>query len=114
MTVALVINQIVCAAAALGLMLASYQAATVSASRLQPVPVHVEAPAAQTVNRSAKGDKWESAPEADPESAATPDVPRNPVIIAGRYEVVAATLISAEPSLSDPLLTLRILPEPHS
>lgn len=109
----LVINQIVCAAAAAA-VLASYQGAIVSASRsrLSPSePSKIETPAAQTVNRSAKGDKWKSLPETDPESATTPGRSRNRVIIARQYVVVPATLTGAEPSGAAPLFTLRIVPE---
>ena len=103
MTVGLVINQIVCATAAMGVVFASYQSAIVSASHSRPAsgePIYVETPAAQTVNRSAKGDKWKSTPPTDPKGATTPNRPRNPVIIAGQYEVVAAAPVSADPSIA--------------
>jgi len=73
--------------------------------------LNYEAPAAQTVNRAAKGDKLKSPPQADPEKATTPDGRGAPVITAGQYEVVAATLASVNRSIPDPLFTLRILPE---
>jgi hypothetical protein len=107
MMVSLLANQVLCAAATLGVVLASYQAASVSASG---TPAHVEAPAAQSVNRAAKGDRLKSPPRIDSDKAITPN--GAPAITVGQYKVAAATRACVCPSIPDLLFTLRILPEP--
>jgi hypothetical protein len=111
MTASPFVNQVLCAVAAFGVALASYQSASVSAPPSARAAARVEAPATQTVNRTAKGDKLKILPHADPDKPTTPGGRGAPVTIASRYEVVAATLANVDPSISDLLFTLLILPE---
>ena len=98
MTVSPLVNQVLCATTAtLGLLLASYDGVFVSASHsrlLSDKPAHLEAPAAQTVNRAAKGDKLRGLPHADPQKQITPDGHSTP----NRCEVVVAMLATVDPS----------------
>jgi len=110
MTVSLLVNQVICAAA-VGVALASFQAGLIPAyDSPSGAPGQIEAPAVQTVNRAAKSDKLKNLLHPHPGRAPTPDEPSARVIIAGQYEVVAATPDDVDASNSEPLFTLQVLP----